>query len=91
MPVNPVIIILNPDELTNSERRQALESVNLIKYKINWIIKGRTCANGRKKKMYLKEEESVASTMVSLECLFTTLVIDAYEGREVPTFDVPGA
>ena len=28
--------------------------------------------------------------MVLIEVLFTTLVIDAYEGREVATFDDPG-
>ena len=33
----------------------------------------------------------MASPMVLLELLFTTLVIYAYEGREVVTFDYPGA
>ena len=33
----------------------------------------------------------MASPTVLLEGLFTTLVIYAYEGREVATFDVPGA
>ena len=32
----------------------------------------------------------MASPIVCLEGLFTTLVIDAYEGREVATFDVLG-
>ena len=37
MPVKPVVIPLNPDELTYSESRQALESFNLIKEKeIGW-------------------------------------------------------
>ena len=31
------------------------------------------------------------SPTLFLEGLFTTLVIDAYKGREVATFDVPGA
>ena len=31
MPGNPVVIPLNPDEITDSERRQALEVVKLIK------------------------------------------------------------
>ena len=31
MPVNPVVITLNPDELTDAEITQALEAVNLIK------------------------------------------------------------
>ena len=33
----------------------------------------------------------MASPMVTLEGLLTTLVIDAYKGREVATFDVTGA
>ena len=33
----------------------------------------------------------MASPTVSLEGLFTTLVIDAYERRDVATFDIPGA
>ena len=41
--------------------------------------------------MYLKENESVASPTVSLEGLITSLIIDAYEGRDVSSFDVPGA
>ena len=33
----------------------------------------------------------MASPTVSLEGFFATLVIDSYKGREVSTFDVPGA
>ena len=65
--------------------------MNIIKEKINGIIKVRTCANGSKKKRYLKERESAASPTVLLSGLFSTLVINAYEGREVATFDVTGA
>ena len=70
---------------------RALEAVNLIKEKRNGIIKGRTCANGSKQKRYLKEEDVIASPTVALESLLTSLVIDVYEGRDVGTFDVPGA
>ena len=55
MPLKPVVIPLDPDELIYAERRQALEYVNLIKKKINGFIKGRTCANGSKQKISLKE------------------------------------
>ena len=56
-----------------------------------WKIKGRTCADGSKQKCYLKEGESVSYTIVSLEALFCTLIIDTNEGRDVATFNVPGA
>ena len=41
--------------------------------------------------MHLKEIESVSSPIVSLESLFFTLIIDEHEGRNIATFDVPGA
>ena len=65
--------------------------MNLIKEKRTGEIKGHTCANGSKQRLYLKENESVASPTVSLEGLITSLIIDAYEGRDVASFDVPGA
>ena len=56
MPGKPVVVPLNPDELTGAEIRQALKSVDLIKEERSVIIKGITCANGIKQRIYLKEE-----------------------------------
>ena len=50
-----------------------------------------TCENGSNLKIYLREGESVASTTIFLEGLFTILVVNAYKGRAVSTFDVSGA
>lgn len=88
---NPVVTPTPIDTLTDEEKRQALEAVNLIKQKRCGKIKGRCAANGSKQRQYLKPEESVASPTCSLEGLLATLVIDAKEGRQVNTFDVPGA
>ena len=41
-------------------------------------------------KICLKEGESFSSPTVSLEVIFTTLVINSYEGKAVATFDVIG-
>ena len=71
-----VVIPLDPDELTDAERVKSLEAVSLVKEKINGVMKVITCKNGSKKKGYLKEGGSLASPTVSLEGLFTTLVID---------------
>ena len=46
---------------------------------------------GANKKRYLGKDESVASPTVSMESLFTTLVINAHEERDIATFDIPGA
>jgi hypothetical protein len=54
-------------------------------------VKGRTCANGKKQKLYLKEGEMYTSPTVSLEGLFASLIIDVVEGQKVAIFDVPGA
>ena len=80
----------NPDGLTPLDRKKTLESVNLIKEKCCGNIKGRTCANGRKKLKCLKPDESVYSPTCPTEALMATLVINAMEQRDVAIFDVPG-
>jgi len=66
-----------------------MRELNLKKEKRCGTIKGRTCANGSRQRQYLRLYESVESSTVSVESLFTTLLIDAYEGRDA-VFDVPG-
>ena len=82
---------IDPDILSAEDKSRALNAVNLIKQKRDGKIKVRTCADGSKKKRYLGKDESVASPTVSLEYLFTMLVIDAYEERGISTFYIPGA
>ena len=77
--------------LTFDEKRKVMPAINLMKEKWNGVIKGRTCADGSGQRKYLKQDESVASPTASLESLFVSLLIDAYEGRDVGTYDVPGA
>ena len=38
----------------------------------------------------MKQDKSVASPTTVLEYLIVTLLIDAYKGRDVATYDVPG-
>ena len=47
--------------------------------------------DGNKQRKYLKQDGSVASPTASLESLFTSLLINKYEGRDVGTYDVPEA
>ena len=82
---------IDPDILSTEDKAKALNAVNLIKQKRNGTIKGRTCNDGSKQKIYLAKYESLASPNVSMELIFTMLVIDAYEERDVATFDIPGA
>ena len=81
---------LKPTGLTGKQKKDALPSINLIKEKRCGKIKGRSVADGRKQhNMYSKDE--ITSPTVSTDALLMTLVIDAMEGREVATADVPGA
>ena len=85
----PVVVPIDPSKLKKIEKRAALDAVNLIKKKINGDIKGRTCANGEKQRIYVKVGELTYSPTVSLLSILTTLAIDAYEGRDVAIVDVP--
>jgi hypothetical protein len=76
--------------LTAQERSRALRLVQLIKLKKNGILRGRTCADGRKQRSYILAEDATSPT-VSNEALLLTCVTDAKEGRRVVTADVPGA
>ena len=73
-----------------SEKKQALPAVNLVKEKRCGKIKGRTCANGAPHKKIVPREEAKSPTL-SLEVLIITSVINAWEKRDVATFNVPGA
>ena len=86
MPVKKVVTAINPDTLSAEDKAKSLNAVNLIKQKRDGTFKGRRCADGSKQKRYLGKYEIVASPTVSLESLFTTLVIDAHEERDVATF-----
>ena len=53
-------------------------------------IKGRGCADWRKQRDWLSKEDTSSPT-VSTEGLVLLFMIDAMEGREVATADIPGA
>ena len=82
---------INLSTLNPLEKRKALPAVNLIKEKFGGALKGRTFADGSRQRKYLKQDESVASPAAALESLIMTLLIDAYEGRDVGIFEIPGA
>ena len=62
-----------------------------MKIKSNDVtIKGRGCADRRKQRDWLSKEYS-SSPIVSTEGITLSCMIDAMEGREVATADIPGA
>ena len=54
------------------------------------MLKGRTVADGRGQRGYVTKEEA-ASPALGLDTFILSLIIDAFEGRDVGLFDVPGA
>ena len=86
-----LVAAINNSELTENDKKRALDTVNLIKVKRSGTVKGRTCANGSKEQYYLPEGDSVASPTASIEAIVSTLLIDIFEGRDVAIYDIPGA
>jgi len=77
--------------LTHEQKRAALRAINLIKEKRSSVLKGRTCTDGSAQRtMYMKEDKT-ASPTVSTDALMLSLMIDAFEHRDMATADVVGA
>ena len=76
--------------LTREPISRAMRIITMIKEKCRGVLKGRSCVDGRPQWVYISEEEA-ASPTTALESLLITLLIDAWEGRDVATADVVGA
>lgn len=81
---------LNPASLTRAQKKAALRALNLVKEKRNGKLKGRTCADGRSQRS-LYDKSQTASPTVSNDALILSIIIEAFEGRDVATADVAGA
>ena len=87
---------IDPKDLSNSERKKAMESLIFITEKRNVDdeknrdLKARHCANGSIQRQYMEREEASSPT-ASNESVFITSAIDAKERREVATVDIPNA
>ncbi len=85
-----VYIALDPTKLTRRQKRAAMRALNMFKEKRNGTLKGRTCADGRSQRN-LYDKSQTASPTVSTDDLMLSIIIDAYEARDVGTADVVGA
>jgi hypothetical protein len=79
-----------PEEITIQERKDALRYLMFLKEKRCGTIKGRGCADGRKQREYTSKDETSSPT-VAIESVMLSCTIDAKEGRDVATADIPGA
>ncbi len=81
---------VDPKTLSRQQKRAAIRALNLINKKRNGIIKARTVADGRSQRL-LYDKSETSSPTVATDALMLTIIIDAYERRDVGTADVVGA
>ena len=82
----PILI----SEMTTSERKRAMESLIFLTEKRDGTVKARTCANGSTQREYIPREEATSPTAAT-EAILITGVLDAKQGRDVMTLDIPNA
>jgi hypothetical protein len=85
-----VMIPINKYDLTATERKGVLQYLMFLKEKRCGTIKGRGCTDGRPQRDYMTKQETSSPT-VATKALMLTCLINAIEGREVATCDIPGA
>ena len=78
------------NELTKQERERAQLALGYLTEKRDGTIKGRMVFNGKPTREWVSREES-ASPTASLEGIVITGVIDAHEGRDIMSSDIPNA
>ena len=79
-----------PKDLSTEERRKVVEGILLMNEKRDKTVKSRLVYNGKPTRKWISNEDKSSST-ASNEALFLTAVIDAKEGCDVMTSDVPNA
>jgi hypothetical protein len=81
---------IDVSQLSAIEKKRALESLIFLVEKKDKTIKGRTCANGSTQHKYVNQEDATSPTAAT-ELILLTATIDAEEGRDVMTVDIPNA
>jgi hypothetical protein len=76
--------------LSMLEKQESLRLIMTVKEKRSGELKGRGCADGRKLRKRISNQDATSPT-VTREALMMSCAIDAKEGRVVMTCDVPGA
>ena len=85
-----VMIPKTGSSMSREEKRASLRYLMFLKKKRCGRIKGRGCADGRKQREHTPKEDASSPT-VAIESLMLSCAIDAMEGQDVATVDIPGA
>ena len=81
---------IHVEDMTELERQRAQDAMMLLAQKNNGDIKGRCVYKGDGTREWLTREDTSSPTAL-LEAIFITCVIDAYEGRDMMSLDLPNA
>jgi hypothetical protein len=76
--------------MTPEERRKSVDALMFLGEKLNKSIKGRMVYNGKPTRKWLTREDSTSPT-AALESIMLTAIVDAKEGRDVMSSDIPNA
>ena len=76
-------------KLTKEQKHKSLKYLMFLKEKRYGHIKDCGCANGRKQRLCKTKEENTSPT-VSLKAVLLSCMIDAMQGCDVATLDIPG-
>ena len=76
--------------LTAEEKKKALDTLIFVTEKRTGEIKSRACINGKPSRQYINREDT-ASPTAAQESIFLLATVDAHEGRDVMTTDIPNA
>jgi hypothetical protein len=85
-----VILPINRDTLSTHDCEMALPYLMFLKQKQSGQVKGRGCADGRLQRIY-NVKGDVSSPTVATESILLTCTIEAFEGQDITTVDIPGA
>ena len=78
------------EDMSESEKRKAADAMLLLAQKNDDSIKGRMVFKGSQTRDWISREEASSPT-ASHEALCSTCVIDAHEGRDMMSLDIPNA
>ncbi|CAJ1938132.1 unnamed protein product [Cylindrotheca closterium] len=81
---------IHVEDMTDLEKRRAQDAMMLLAEKHTGEIKGRCVYKGDGTREWLSQEHTSSPT-AALEAIMITCVIDAYEGRDMMSLDIPNA
>jgi hypothetical protein len=81
---------IHPNDVMDLEKERKVESLLFLEEKRDGRLKGRHCANGSTQHDYMTKEDASSPTVMT-ESIMITSTVEAAEGRDVMTMDIPNA